>query len=149
MQQITLLYRGVARIFKGGWGGHAVSHPGYLPDWYVHILAVFQLLQVTLFWMSSEIAAWINSVPRSIIYSILLANKEQEHGPLQMFGPANGVSNNLALEKIYCMLILRIRRFWPPELQGHKTTTLQRGDHGHPRITPQLCPCLHSFYYFF
>ena len=24
---------------------------------------------------------------------------EQEHGPLQMFGPANGVSNYLALEK--------------------------------------------------
>ena len=63
------------------------------------------------FWMSSEIAAWINSVPRSIIYSILLANKEQEHGPLLTFGSANGVSNNLALEKIYCMLILRIRRF--------------------------------------
>ena len=74
------------------------------------------LLQVTLFWISSEIAAWINSVPRSIIYSILVANKEQEHGPLQTFGPANGVSNNLALEKIYCMLILRIRAFWPPEL---------------------------------
>ena len=47
MQYITLLYRGVARIFKrrregeGNWGGHAVSHPGYLPDWYVHIQAVF------------------------------------------------------------------------------------------------------------
>ena len=50
------------------------------------------LLQVTLFWMSSEIASWIKSVPRSIIYSILLANREQEHGPLQTFGPANGVS---------------------------------------------------------
>ena len=33
-----------------------------------------------------------------------------------MFGPANGVSNNLALEKIYCMFILRIRDAWPPEL---------------------------------
>ena len=33
-----------------------------------------------------------------------------------MFGPANGVSNNLALEKIYRMLILQIRAFWPPEL---------------------------------
>ena len=61
-----------------------MSHLRYLPDWYVHIQAVFYyLLQVTLFWMISEIAAWINSVPRSIIYSILLANKEQEHGPLQ------------------------------------------------------------------
>ena len=28
-----------------------------------------------------------------------------------MFGPANGVSNYLALEKIHCMLILRIRMF--------------------------------------
>ena len=44
-----------------------------------------------------------------------------------MFGPANGVSNNLALEKIYCMLILRIREFWPPELSGHKTIISQRG----------------------
>ena len=44
--------------------------------------------------MSSEVAAWVNSVPRSIHYSILLANKKQEHGPLQIFGPANGVSNN-------------------------------------------------------
>ena len=64
---------------------------------------------------------------RSIIYSILLANKEQEHGPLQTFGPANGVSNNLALEKIYCILIFRIRAFRQPELQGHKTIISQRG----------------------
>ena len=56
--------------------------------------------------MSGEIA---------ILY-FTFANNEQEHGPLQTFGPANGVSNNLALEKIYCMLILRIRKFWPPEL---------------------------------
>ena len=76
---------------------------------------------MTLFWISSEIAAWINSVPRSIIYSSLVANKEQEHGPLQTFGPANGVSNNLALEKIDCMLILRY---------------IQRGHHGHPRSSP-------------
>ena len=75
--------------------------------------------------MSSEIAAWINSVPRSIIYSILLANKEQEHGPLQMFGPANGVSNNVALEKIDCMLILR---------------NIQREHHGHPRSSPSYAP---------
>ena len=38
-----------------------------------------------------------------------------------MFGPANGVSNNLALEKIDCMLILR---------------NIQRGHHGHPRSSP-------------
>ena len=47
-------------------------------------------------------------------------NYKQEHGLLQMFGPANGVGNYLALEKIYCMLILRIRAFSPPELQGQK-----------------------------
>ena len=33
------------------------------------------------------------------------------HGPLQKFGPENGVCNFLALEKIYGMLILRIRIF--------------------------------------
>ena len=38
------------------------------------------LLQVTLFWMSSEIAAWINSVPRSIIYFIIW---------LSLFSPSN------------------------------------------------------------
>ena len=36
---------------------------------------------------------------------------EQEHGPLQMVGPAN-----LALEKIYWMLVMRIRAFSRPEL---------------------------------
>ena len=33
------------------------------------------------------------------------------NGPLQMFRPANGVCNYLALEKIYGMLILRIHEF--------------------------------------
>ena len=36
------------------------------------------------------------------------------HGPLQMFGPENGVCNYLALEKINGMLILRIGAFSPP-----------------------------------
>ena len=95
MLLVKFFYRGVARNFqrRGGelmGGSRSVTpraltslvcpHPGRV------------LLQVTLFWMSSEIASWIKSVPRSIIYSILLANKEQEHGPLQTFGPANGVS---------------------------------------------------------
>ena len=36
------IFRGVARIFQLGGGGgggrvHAVSHPGYLPDWHVDI----------------------------------------------------------------------------------------------------------------
>ena len=58
-----------------------------------------------------------------------------------MFGPANGVANYLALGKIYCMLILRIRAFSPPELQGQKKLS-QKGDgggHGHPR-TPLATP---------
>ena len=33
------------------------------------------------------------------------------HGPLQMFGPENGVCNYLALEMIYGMLILWIHTF--------------------------------------
>ena len=49
-------------------------------------------------------------------HKLLSFSYEQEHDPLQMFGPANGVNNNLALEKIYCRLILQIRVFWPPEL---------------------------------
>ena len=55
-----------------------------------------------------------------------------------MVGPANGVSNYLALEKIYCALIPQIRAFWPPELRGQKTITSQRWGcgHGHPRTTP-------------
>ena len=61
-----------------------------------------------------------------------------------MFGPANGVSNNLALENIYCMMIFRIRAFRQPELQGHKTIISQRegGVRGsrapqdHPLATP-------------
>ena len=44
-----------------------------------------------------------------------------------MFGPANGVGNYLALEKIYCMLILRIRAFSPPELQGQRIIS-KRGE---------------------
>ena len=35
------------------------------------------------------------------------------HGPLQIFGPVNGVCNYLVLEKIYGMFILRIRAFLP------------------------------------
>ena len=38
------------------------------------------------------------------------------HGPLQMFGPENGVCNYVALENINDMLILGIRVFSPPEL---------------------------------
>ena len=37
-----------------------------------------------------------------------------------MFSPANGVGNYLAPEKIYCMLVLRILAFSPPELWGQK-----------------------------
>ena len=37
------------------------------------------------------------------------------HGPLQMFGPENGLCNYLALEKIYGMLTLWICAFSPTE----------------------------------
>ena len=47
-----------------------------------------------------------------------------------MLGPATGVSNYLALEKIYCMLILQIHVIWPSELSGHKTIISQRGGGG-------------------
>ena len=58
-----------------------------------------------------------------------------------MVGPANGVSNYLALGKIYCKLILQIRALWPPKLRVRKTIISQRwggGGHGHPRTNPQL-----------
>ena len=44
-----------------------------------------------------------------------------------MFGPANGVGNYLAPEKIYCMLVLRILAFSPPELCGQKKNYLKKG----------------------
>ena len=110
MLLVKYFYRGIARIFqRKGEGGLGGGSRCVTPRVLTRLVCPHP--RVTLFWISSEIAAWIKSVPRSIIYSILLANKEQEHGPLQTFGPANGVSNNLALEKIYYMLILRIRRF--------------------------------------
>ena len=59
-----------------------------------------------------------------------------------MFGPANGVGNYLAPEKIYCMLVLRILAFSPPELWGQKKNYLKKGGgggHGHPR-TPLATP---------
>ena len=46
--------RYLKNIFTGG--VDAVSHSGYLQDRHVDIQAVF-LLQVTLFWVNSEIAA--------------------------------------------------------------------------------------------
>ena len=46
MLLVKNFYRGVARNFQrrggtNGGGGQAVSHPGHLPVWYVHIQAVF------------------------------------------------------------------------------------------------------------
>ena len=49
--------------------------------------------------------------------------------PLQMFGPENGVCNYLTLEKIYGMLILRIRTFSPSELQGLYVVYLKKSSH--------------------
>ena len=60
----------------------------------------------------------------------------KKHGPLQMFGPANGVCNYLPQENIYCMLILRIRVFSPTELKGHKTIISQRGAGDTPSYAP-------------
>ena len=37
------------------------------------------------------------------------------------------LSKIVALEKIYCMLILQIHVIWPSELSGHKTIISQRG----------------------
>ena len=36
-------------------------------------------------------------------HKLLHFSYEQEHGPLQISGPANRVSSNLAFEKIYCV----------------------------------------------
>ena len=44
-----------------------------------------------------------------------------------MFSPANGVGNYLAPEKIYCMLVLRILAFSPPELWGQKKNYVKKG----------------------
>ena len=52
---------------------------------------------------------------------------QEKKGPLQMFGPANGVCIYLAQEKIYCMFLLRIRVFSPTELKGHKSLYLTAG----------------------
>ena len=45
MLLVKIFYRGVARNFQRRGelmgGGHALSHPGHLPVWYVHIQAVF------------------------------------------------------------------------------------------------------------
>ena len=58
-----------------------------------------------------------------------------------MVGPANGVSNYLALEKIYCALILQIRALWPPKLRVRKTIISQRwGGGGGARAPPDQPP---------
>ena len=72
-------------------------------------------------------------VPHSINCSILVMKRNK-------WSTANGGSNNLALEKIYCRLILQIRAFWPPELQGHKTIISQRGVTGTPGPPPSYAP---------
>ena len=57
-----------------------------------------------------------------------------------MVGPANGVSNYLALGKIYCTLILQIRALWPPELRVRKTIIAQRWGWGGGSRAPQDQP---------
>ena len=60
-----------------------------------------------------------------------------------MFGPANGESNNLALERIYGVLIVQIRmRFCHLNYGEIKQLSHKgRGGHVHPRTTPLLRPC--------
>ena len=62
-----------------------------------------------------------------------------EHGPLQMFGPLVEVYYCVALEKIYRMLIPRIRAFSLADLWG-QTILSQRGGHGHPRTPAPATP---------
>ena len=52
-----------------------------------------------------------------------------------MCAPLVEVYSYLALEKIYRMLIPRMRAFSPADLWG-QTTISQRGSHGHPRLPP-------------
>ena len=73
-------------------------------------------------------------------HKLLYFSYEQEHGPLQLLGPASGVSNYLALEKIYCMLILQIHAFWPSELSGPKTILLSHKGGGGGLWAPQDHP---------
>ena len=71
---------------------------------------------------------------------------------MQMFGPLVEEYNHLAPEKIYRLLIPRIRAFSPADLWG-QTIISQRGAHGHPRnpppppppLQPQLRPCVQEF----
>ena len=55
-----------------------------------------------------------------------------------MFSPANGVGNYLAPEKIYCMSVLRILAFSPPELWGQKKIISKR--EGRRSRAPQDSP---------
>ena len=136
-------------FFKGGGrgGSHYVMPRVLIRLVCQHLRHV--ILKVTFFWMSSESGGrdkptkQLHRLLSSMLHKLLYFSNEQEHVPLQMLGPVNGVRNYLALEKIYCMLILWIRVFWPPELQGHKTIISQRGGggHGHPRVTPLANPC--------
>ena len=57
-----------------------------------------------------------------------------------MFGPANGVCNYLAQERIYCMLILPIPVFSPTELKGRKTIISQHGGDGQAPRFPLAMP---------
>ena len=54
---------------------------------------------------------------------------------MQMFGPLVEEYNHLAPEKIYRLLIPRIRALSPADLWG-QTIISQSGAHGHPRNPP-------------
>ena len=65
---------------------------------------------------------------------------------MQMFGPLVEEYNHLAPEKIYRLLIPRIRAFSPADLWG-QTIISQREAHRHPRtpLPPRLRPSNPSY----
>ena len=68
-----------------------------------------------------------------------------EHGPLQIFGPLVEVYYCLALEKIYRMLIPRIRAFSLADLWGQTIFFTKRGSRAPQNPPPQLRPCVQKF----
>ena len=118
--------RGIARIFRRGRGGasHSVT-PRVLTR-----LACRHLCCVLLKVVGEHQAfgGWGRDKPT------------KKHDPLQMFGPANGVCNYLAQERIYCMLILPIPVFSPTELKGRKTIISQHGGDGQAPRFPLAMP---------
>ena len=110
--------RGIARIFQRERGAVTLCHTQ----------GTYQIGLLTSMLCFKKSGAWAASV------CVCLGggggggtSLQEKKGPLQMFGPANGVCIYLAQEKIYCMFLLRIRVFSPNELKGHKSHYLTAG----------------------